>query len=228
MPASISRPFARCLAAAAALATLVGLGCSSSSTSASPDGGLGFVAGPQDDHCSVPVPMTQVVNPASCNPPPTSPDAGAADDDGGADDGPAAPEFGDTMYNAEGDDDDCKYHVKASVTPGVTEGAKLTFTAEVTKLAPPGGPATGAIVNSQGDGIAIEGFLNDNNSHVLPNTTPMTFPTETPAGSGIYKISPVVFDASGRWVVRFHFFATCDDGLDDSPHGHAAFYFDVP
>jgi len=37
-----------------------------------------------------------------------------------------------------------------------------------------------------------------------------------------------VFDKSGRWVVRFHFFESCSDVPDDSPHGHVAFYIDVP
>jgi hypothetical protein len=37
-----------------------------------------------------------------------------------------------------------------------------------------------------------------------------------------------VFDQSGRWVVRFHYFETCSDVPEDSPHGHVAFYIDVP
>jgi hypothetical protein len=217
---SIPRPLASCLAVVA-FATLVGFGCSSSSSNASVDGGVGFVTGALDNHCSVPAVVTQTVDPASCNPP--APDGGAPADDGGV----VAPEFGDTIFNAEGDDDDCKYHIVASVTPSVTVGGALTFTAKVTKLAAPGGPATGAI-DSAGDGVAIEGFMADTPTHVLPNTTPLTAETESPAGSGIYKITPVKFDASGRWVVRLHLYETCSDALDDSPHGHIAFYFDVP
>jgi hypothetical protein len=76
--------------------------------------------------------------------------------------------------------------------------------------------------------VNIEGFLSTEESHVLPNTTPAMTATETPANSGIYTISPVVFDKSGRWVVRFHFNENCTDNLEDSPHGHAAFFFDVP
>ena len=90
-----------------------------------------------------------------------------------------------------------------------------------TLLAAPdtGKPATGAA-------IVIESYLSDNQLHVIPNTG--ATPTETPAGSGKYQITPLKFDAPGRWVVRFHLYESCDDTLDDSPHGHAAFYFDVP
>jgi hypothetical protein len=52
--------------------------------------------------------------------------------------------------------------------------------------------------------------------------------TETPANSGKYVMKPIKFDASGRWVVRFHFYESCDDILPDSPHGHVAFNYDVP
>ena len=45
---------------------------------------------------------------------------------------------------------------------------------------------------------------------------------------GTYKIGPIVFDRPGGWVVRFHFFGSCDDYLDTSPHGHAAFFVTVP
>jgi hypothetical protein len=41
-------------------------------------------------------------------------------------------------------------------------------------------------------------------------------------------VGPIVFDQPGKWVVRFHFFENCDDLVEDSPHGHAAFYVQVP
>jgi hypothetical protein len=44
---------------------------------------------------------------------------------------------------------------------------------------------------------------------------------------GTYRVGPILFDKPGRWVVRFHFFETCFDA-PDSPHGHAAFYIQVP
>jgi hypothetical protein len=138
----------------------------------------------------------------------------------------AAEEMAETMFNAEGDDDDCKYHVAFSATPAVKVNGTMTFRMTLTKKAD-GAPATGAI-DAQGNGVTIEAYLADNNFHVLPNTTPAMSAVETPAGSGVYTIMPVKFDASGRWVVRFHFFETCSDELPDSPHGHAAFFFDVP
>ena len=198
-----------------------GIGCGSSSAP-------GGMANPvvdltmQDSHCTGVAP--QPVSAASCHPPAS--DAGVGADDGGTDDagGGGAPEFGDTMYNTEGDDDDCKYHVKYAVKPA-TDG-NVTFTITVTKLAAPG-PATGAVVDAY-HGVSVQAFLASNEFHVAPNTNPMTAATETQAGSGIYTITPVKLDQSGRWVVRFHFFETCEDTFPDSPHGHAAFFVDVP
>jgi hypothetical protein len=189
-----------------------GAGCSSSSHSKS-DGGAGPVTGVLDTHCMGVTPIVLDMN--SCNPPLTGVDAAAG-----------SLEFGETIYNAEGDDDDCKYHVKFTVTPAVTLYANVTFKLTLTKKAD-NQPATGG-VDSQGNGIDIEAYLADNNTHVLPNTTPMTKVTETPAASGVYTITPVKFDAAGRWVVRFHLYGNCSDALEDSPHGHVAFYFDVP
>jgi hypothetical protein len=198
-----------------------GLACSSSTKTPPPDNSdaavSGAVPGAVDTHCSGMPP--QPVSLADCHPdalPPT-PDPDAAPE----------PEYGMTMFNAEGDDDDCKYHIKFDVMPDVSVGGKLTFKMTATKLTD-GSPATGAIMDSQGDGVALEGFMDSDNNHVLPNTSPPTMASETPAGSGIYTITPVQFDKSGRWVARFHIFELCDDGFDDSPHGHAAFYLDIP
>ena len=38
----------------------------------------------------------------------------------------------------------------------------------------------------------------------------------------------VRFDAKGRWTVRFHLHEECADEAPDSPHGHIAFFIDVP
>jgi hypothetical protein len=170
------------------------------------------VTGDLDTHCTGTTPIT--VSAASCNiPPEPDPDAGAG-----------GPEFGDTIFNAEGDDDDCKYHVKFSVTPqAIKVGATITFKVTVTYKAT-GAPATGA-VNAAGDGVYIESFVADTPTHVLPNPAPVF--AETPAGSGVYTAT-AHFDVSGRWVVRFHLFGYCLDGAEDSPHGHVAFFFDVP
>lgn len=177
-------------------------GCGSSSSNLGPFMAVG-VAGPLDDHCAGVAPVT--VNQASCH----------VTDTGGAG---GAEEPAPVLYNSEGDDDDCKYHVAFTATPlQVNEAVAFDVTATV--LAPPdaGNPVTGA-------NVQIESYLADNLLHVIPNSDPKT--TEGPAGH--YQITPLKFDASGRWVVRFHLFQTCDDVTADSPHGHAAFYVDVP
>jgi hypothetical protein len=173
---------------------LFAAGCGSSS-----DGPVGGpVPGALDDHCSgVPV---VVVNPASCTATPPV---------GGDTAEPAV------LYNAEGNDDDCKYHVSFSSTP-VRLNQNVTFTVTVTALDPatPNAPVTGA-------DPSIEGTLGD--LHALPNTNPVTKTT----APGTYTIGPVKFDQSGQWVTRFHFSEDCAD-LPDSPHGHVAFYLNVP
>jgi hypothetical protein len=116
------------------------------------------------------------------------------------------------MYGTEGDDDDCKYHVTWSATP-ICEKAGVTFTVTLTTKAD-GAPATGA-------GTMIEATLGD--THVAPNTG-MTIE----AMPGVYNIGPVVFDRPGRWTVRYHIHEDCTDVSDSSPHGHAAFFVDVP
>ena len=189
----------RALRSALLLGVLASAGCGSSS-----DGPrVTPVTGAIDGHCSGVDPI--VVNEASCAPPSTGGGTTAPE--------PAAP----ILYNSEGDDDDCKYHVKFSMT-AADINQDLTFTVTTTKLAD-GTPAGG--VNVQ-----IESYLADNDLHPVPNDNTMT--TETPAGSGVDKVGPVKFDAYGRWVVRFHLREDCDDTMEDSPHGHVAFYVNVP
>jgi hypothetical protein len=135
---------------------------------------------------------------------------------GGSDAAPAtAPDYGETLYNSSGYDDDCKYQVSWDSTP-IRKNADVTFTVTVVKL-DPAGPATNADVSP-------EVFL----SPIHPGDISRTKTTESPAGSGIYKIGPIVFDASGIWTVRFHMYETCSDTPPDSPHGHAAFFIEVP
>ena len=164
----------------------------------------GPVSGAADTHCT----MAQQTDPAVCNAmmpdaAPGTPDAG---DTGGSD-------FGETMYNVEGDDDDCKYHMTYSVST-VCENADVYFTAVVKKKFD-NTPLTGATPD-------LEIFLNE--THPAPNSNQTA--VESPAGT--YKIGPVRFDASGNWTVRFHFFHQCEDFLENSPHGHAAFFVNVP
>jgi hypothetical protein len=183
-------------------------GCSSSNNG--PTGGA--VSGAQDNHCIMN--DEQVKTPVgACITAGTPIDSGAADDGGANGDAGGAPEFGDPMFNAEADDDDCKYHVKWSSTP-VRHNNDVTFTVEATRLFD-GMPARMA-------DVTIEAFLTDTHPTPSVNTT-----TSEPS-AGKYTVGPVRFDATGRWTVRFHFYQTCSDVPEDSPHGHAAFFLDVP
>src|SRR3569623_572521 len=112
-----------------ALTTPQAAGCGSSC-----DGPVGGpVSGLADAHCGGVTPI--VVSQASCHP------AGAT----GADPGTAEPEAP-VLYNAEGDDDDCKYHVTFSSTP-VRRNENVTFDVTATTLAAPATPATGADIH---------------------------------------------------------------------------------
>jgi len=185
LPTLIAIPFAG----------LIGVGCSSNSTPSGPVGGP--VMGALDTHCSGMDPTVV----GMCM-------MGGAVPDGGA----PTVDYGETMFNAEGDDDDCKYHVSWTSTP-VRENTKVTFTVKLTKLAD--------MTTATGAGVRAEVYLNDTHPAVPPPQA-----TESPAGT--YKLGPILFDAPGMWTVRFHFYEACDDGPADSPHGHAAFYVGVP
>jgi hypothetical protein len=163
----------------------------------------GPVPGAADKHCQGMLLVS--VNPTLCT---QSPDGGSGDDADGGD----TMEYGATMYGTMGMDDDCKYDVSYSV-PQICENAGTTFTVKAT-YAVGNAPVTGAMTRA-------EVFLND--THPAPNSGVMT--TESPIGT--YEIGPIVFDASGMWTVRFHFFEGCIDS-PASPHGHAAFYINVP
>ena len=176
------------------LSGAAGFGCSSSVG--------GPVTGALDDHCTGVTPI--VVSQASCHPV----NAGPAPDGGADEEAPV-------LFNAEGDDDDCKYHLSFTTT-GVQVKNGATFKVTATKITDHT-PATGAA-------ISIESYMAENALHVLPNGVE---PAVETAG-GNYSIAPVKFDQAGRWVVRFHLYEDCEDLLPDSPHGHAAFYIDVP
>jgi hypothetical protein len=136
------------------------------------------------------------------------PDSGTGDAAMGMD----MSEYGDTLFNTEGDDDDCKYHLVWSST-AVCENADVTFRVKVTAKAD-GSPVTGAAPS-------VEVFLNTTH----PGQVSGQNAQETSPGN--YSIGPVQFDTKGQWTVRFHLFPTgCDDPA--SPHGHAAFYVNVP
>jgi len=182
------------LALALAVLGLGAAGCGSSG----PEGPVGGpVVGALDDHCAGVTPI--VVNPASCH---ATPPAGDP-----AEENPI-------HYNAESDDDDCKYHVSFTASP-IRLNQNVTFKVTVTALAGAMGPVTKAAAS-------LAGTLD--NSVAIANTDPKT--TESPPGT--YTITPVKFPRAGRWVITYHLFE--DDCVDvpDSPHGHASFYIDVP
>ncbi len=152
------------------------------------------MAGAVDAHC------TSAQSIGSCTPPDdvTVPDT--------------ASDYGPTLFNAAGDDDDCKYHVVWTSTP-IHKNEQLTFTVTVTNKTD-GSPTIGAAP-------FLEAFIGD---HCPPGGTQT--PTGTSAGS--YTISGLVLDQSGVWTVRFHLFESCVDWGAASPHGHAAFFVKVP
>jgi hypothetical protein len=180
-----------------------GAGCGSSSA--------GPVGGAVDGAVSTRCVDNGVVMKNQVGPCLTDVDAGA---DGGAAPSPGASDYGATLYNQSGYDDDCKYHVSWDSTP-IRKNADVTFTVTVEGL-DPAGPATGA-------NIVPEVYLTAIHPAAGSSTT-----TETPPGSGVYKVGPIVFDASGVWTVRFHLYETCSDAPQDSPHGHIAFFVNVP
>jgi hypothetical protein len=181
----------------------------------------GPVAGAADTHCGTKVEPT---DPASCHP-----DGGAGGDDAsadasgdaandasidaGGDDGGTDNPYGPTMFGTEADDDDCKYHVIWSASP-VCENAAVTFTVTATYKTD-GKPLTGAAPRA-------EVYLDP--KHPAPTTAQKAHEVSP----GKYTVGPIQFDAPGQWTVRFHFYELCEDTLDTSPHGHAAFFVQVP
>ena len=216
--------FALCgsLASLALAGLLSGAACSSSGSGSTGSGGSGGqsagtggpVDGPPDTHCGT---TSQVVNAASCNPPPgvggtgTSTGAGAGGTTGAGGD---ASEYGPTLPNAEADDDDCKYHLKWTATD-IRQNTDVTFTAVATTKAD-GKPLAAGVLD-------LEVFLTD--THPAPNPPTKTTVKESPTGT--YTIGPIRFDARGKWSVRFHIHEDCVDLTKDSPHGHAAFFVNV-
>lgn len=167
--------------------------------------GGGPVPGDVDAHCSDSDgnPIIQETLAAACM------DATAADGAGGA----ATAEQELTLFNAEGDDDDCKYHV-AFEASCVERNRDVTLTLHASHRSD-----DSALVGAM---PTTEIYLSD--THLAPNTKPKTVVVEP----GVYTLGPVRFDKPGRWTVRFHLFEACLDARQDSPHGHVAFYVDVP
>jgi len=167
---------------------------------------VGVVQGPADVHCAgaggTPIEMPIGICAAD------APDASASD--GGAGSGS---HFGATMYNTEGDDDDCKYRVSWFSSP-IQQNTPVMFTLTATRLAD-GQPARGA-------NVGLTAFLTPTH----PTPSPAINNGELPGGT--YNIGPVIFDAPGMWTVRFVLYPTCSGMPADSPRAHAAFYVSVP
>lgn len=126
----------------------------------------------------------------------------------------AAEEFG-VFYGRAASDDACKYDVSFTNTC-ITLNQPVTFTVSLNRKGG-GAPASGAAPANPEIYMAEEAHVSPSNDITAPERS-----------AGVYDIGPIVFDRSGRWVVRFHFFEACSDLLEDSPHGHVAFYIDVP
>lgn len=193
--------------------------------------------GPADTHCVGPggMPIVQVTTTAGCYA-----DAASAGDDAGGGGGDAATDasadaaadaptdasgdgnigncgddrYGPTMFGNAGSDDDCKYDVKWTSTP-ICRDMPVYFTVTATRRSD-GSPLTGA--------PAIPDVVLDC-AHPIPNNPIMPSPEPMP---GVYTVGPIIFDMPGRWVFRYHFREECMDFSAESPHGHAAFYVDVP
>jgi hypothetical protein len=202
----------------AACTTSSSPGSSSEAGGAAPSGPVGGpVAGPKDAHCAKAQPTSE----SACHPAPGGGAGGSMMGGGGSmgmaggsnGAGGMAMDYGPTLFGAEGDDDDCKYHVAWTSTP-LREGADVTFTVTATRKAG-GEPASAAAP-------IAEVYLSP--THGAPPTDQKAEETS----AGVYTIGPVRFDAPGDWTVRFHFYATCDDEAPASPHGHAAFYVRLP
>ena len=221
----------RILLLATATALFVNAGCSSSDdSSASPATGPvgGPVASFTDAHCDgQPV---GTIDPAACKTPTPDTGAGGAAADGTA--GAAAgaancdqthdAEYGDTLSNSEGDDDDCKYHAAWTSTP-IRLNENVTFTLSATNK------ETSAPLEPLADGVLpltrldVYEPCDPNRRGPAQNFSPKIATT----APGVFTVGPIKFDQPGRWVVRFHLYEQCVDG-DTSPHGHIAFFVDVP
>lgn len=169
-------------------------------------GGGAPAVGPADTHCTDSAGMPVVQSIGACV---TGAAAGAPPAGG---DEPEQ-EFG-VFYGTAASDDGCKYDVSFSHSC-IVQNRPVTFDVTLRNKSD-GSAATGARPTT------VEAYLES--GHISPSNN-FSGP-EGPAGT--YAIGPVVFDRPGRWVVRFHFFETCSDIPADSPHGHTAFYIDVP
>lgn len=201
------------LVSIACIASAMVGGCSSSESKHDNTGGTGGTGGsagtcaspggpatsPVDDHCNGDSgPIVQTTGACTTE---AAGDAGAAETLPGP--------WGGTSAS----DDDCKYDVTYSVTP-ICEKEDVTFTVTLKKRTD----------HSNVSGAAPDLEVLDPSG--IPAAEGSQASTET--SPGVYKVTPIRFDKAGKWTIRFHFFETCSDAPEDSPHGHAAFFINVP
>ncbi|CAN5765198.1 hypothetical protein BH09MYX1_BH09MYX1_31670 [soil metagenome] len=134
-------------------------------------------------------------------------DGAPHDEDAGA-----GGDYGETLYNASGADDDCKFDFAWSSTP-IYKDTDVTFTVDITSRFDGAKPVAADPYP--------EVFLDA--THPAPNSGTKS----KDLGNGRYSVGPVRFDRAGRWTVRFHVYENCIDS-EESPHCHVAFYVDVP
>ncbi len=218
---------AQFLLLAAATGLLFNASCSSDASTASGTGPTGGpVSGALDAHCDGLTPVT--VDPAACMPAGEGGAGGAAPDT--SDTGTAGSDcnathdadYGETLYGTEGDDDDCKYHASWTSTP-IRRNEDVTFTVTTTDNTtqkPLAALADNVLPLSR---VELYQPCEPNRRQPAQNANARFKETEP----GVYTGGPLRFDQAGRWVVRFHFYEQCVDG-EHSPHGHIAFFVDVP
>jgi hypothetical protein len=175
-------------------------------------GGEGAVAGAPDEHCIAEdgSEITQVIG--MCATGGEAAEEGEEGEEHEHEEGEEHP----ILTGREADDDDCKYRVRFENTC-VAVNEPVTFTLTLTRKFD-GMPGAGT------EPRFPEVFLAGDPTHISPSANISA--TEGPPGT--YEIGPIVFDRAGRWVIRFHYFESCSDLPEDSPHGHVAFYIDVP
>jgi hypothetical protein len=150
-------------------------------------------------------------------------DDAAAGADAGNDGTCGETDYGPTHDGQSASDDDCKYDVSWTSTP-VCKNGNVYFTVTVKKRAGADGkPALSDEPPLTGASVLAEVVYND-----CATIAPNSMQTTVDQGGGVYKVGPIVFNVSGQWNVRFHFNECCSDDPMDSPHGHAAFWIQVP
>jgi hypothetical protein len=150
----------------------------------------------------------------------TAEDAGDDADNGECDE----PGYGVTNYGTSAADDDCKYDVSWTSTPICGNNANVYFTVTAKQRA---GADGGASLSDEppllGASVDAEVYADDCATIAMNSGQ-----TTVELGNGAYKVGPIEFSKSGKWIVRFHFNECCSDDPADSPHGHAAFWVMVP